>query len=101
MVSTNQEDNNEYKLSNSTRYFAPTRTMFIDEELHHLTNREHTFMLHLLENNSIITYEEIRQLVNLGTMDAKRCFVKNLRKKVPKNLIRNVSGVGYKLTQYK
>ncbi len=31
------------------------------------------------------------------TQNALRLFIKNLRKKLPKNMIKNVQGIGYKL----
>ncbi|OUR70222.1 hypothetical protein A9Q76_08020 [Arcobacter sp. 31_11_sub10_T18] len=86
-----------YELSDSTKYFAPTRTMFVGSHKHHLTHREHIFIVHLLQCNSIMTYAEINKLIGASTLNANRLFIKNFRKKVPKNMVKNVAGIGYKL----
>jgi len=88
---------NIYELSESTKYFAPTRTMFVGSHRHHLTHREHIFIVHLLQCNSIMTYAEINKLIGASTLNANRLFIKNFRKKVPKNMVKNVAGIGYKL----
>lgn len=71
-----------------------------DEEIK-LTKKQISF-LELLFNNSnrIVTYSEIEEYVwddDVMTENSIRSLVKNLRKKLPKNLIENLSGIGYKL----
>lgn len=66
-----------------------------------LTRKEILF-LELLFNNSfrVVSYDEIDNYVwedSVMTDGSIRSLVKNLRKKLPKNLIENLSGVGYKL----
>jgi len=86
-----------YDLSATTKYSVPTRTMFVGSHKHHLTHREHIFMVHLLQCNSIMTYAEINKLIGTSTLNANRLFIKNFRKKVPKHMVKNVAGIGYKL----
>ncbi len=86
-----------YELSDSSKYFVPTRTMFVGSNKHHLTHREHIFVVHLLQCNSIMTYAEINKLIGASTLNANRLFIKNFRKKVPQNMLKNVAGIGYKL----
>jgi DNA-binding response OmpR family regulator len=66
-----------------------------------LTKREDLFIKLLLKKRGIVTYFEMDKFLNIEYKDfsvnAKRLFVKNLRKKLPKNLLANISGVGYKL----
>jgi len=56
---------------------------------------------YLLTKRGIFTYLEMDEFLNIDykefTVNAKRLFVKNLRKKLPQNLLANISGVGYKL----
>ena len=66
-----------------------------------LTKKEILF-LELLFNNSfrIVSYDEIESYVwenSVMTENSIRSLVKNLRRKLPLNLIENLSGVGYKL----
>jgi DNA-binding response OmpR family regulator len=66
-----------------------------------LTKREDLFIKLLLKKRGIVTYFEMDKFLNIDYKDfsvnAKRLFVKNLRKKLPENLLTNISGVGYKL----
>ena len=66
-----------------------------------LTKREDLFIKLLLKKRGIVTYFEMDTFLNIEykdfTVNAKRLFVKNLRKKLPENLLLNISGVGYKL----
>lgn len=69
------------------------------EELQ-LTKKENNFLKLLLTKNRIITYEEIENQIwddeFIMTQNALRLFIKNLRKKLPTNVIKNVQGTGYK-----
>jgi len=63
-----------------------------------LSTREAMFLQHL-SRKGIITYEEIASLWRQGppTDNAIRSFVRHLRKKLPKGLLENRSGIGYAL----
>ena len=66
-----------------------------------LTKREDIFIKLLLKKRAIVTYLEMDEFLNIEykefTVNAKRLLVKNLRKKLPQDLLINISGVGYKL----
>ncbi len=66
-----------------------------------LTKKEMAFLELLLQNvHRIVAYEEFQQYVwghTIMTDDAIRSLVRNLRSKLPKDIITNISGVGYKL----
>jgi DNA-binding response OmpR family regulator len=66
-----------------------------------LTKKEIAF-LELLFNNAhrIVTYNELQEHVwqdSVMTDNAIRSLVKNLRHKLPRDIISNLSGIGYKL----
>ncbi|WP_072680434.1 response regulator transcription factor [Arcobacter sp. LA11] len=66
-----------------------------------LTRKEILFLELLFKNSfRIVSYDEIDSYVwedSVMTESSIRSLVKNLRKKLPVNLIENLSGVGYKL----
>lgn len=66
-----------------------------------LTKKENIFLKLLLDKKRIITYTEIENFIwsddNIMTQNALRLFIKNFRKKLPKNILKNIQGVGYQL----
>ncbi|DAB36081.1 MAG TPA: DNA-binding response regulator [Sulfurospirillum cavolei] len=66
-----------------------------------LTKKEISFLELLFHNqHRIVTYEEFQTYVwgdAVMTDDAIRSLVRNLRNKLPKDIIVNLSGIGYKL----
>lgn len=66
-----------------------------------LNKKEISFMELLIRNeNRVVKYEEIQNKVwrdNVMTDSALRSVVLHLRKKLPTNIINNLSGIGYKL----
>lgn len=68
-----------------------------------LTKKENTFFKLLISKNRIITYEELETNIwdedSVMTSNAMRLFIKNFRKKLPKDFLKNVQGVGYKLVR--
>ena len=72
-----------------------------DEE-HILTKKECHFLSLLINKSRIITYNEMENIIwtddNIMTANAMRLFTKNFRKKLPPNTLKNVQGIGYKLT---
>lgn len=66
-----------------------------------LTKKENTFLKLLISKNRIITYEELENNIwdedSIMTANAMRLFIKNFRKKLPENFLKNIQGVGYKL----
>lgn len=68
-----------------------------------LTKKENIFLKLLVNKNRIITYEEIENAIwdddTIITTNALRLFIKNFRKKLPKDILKNIQGVGYKLVR--
>jgi len=66
-----------------------------------LNKKEVSFFEVLITNqNRIVTYEELQEYVwgdDVMTDSALRSLVRNLRKKLPTDIIFNLSGVGYRL----
>ncbi len=66
-----------------------------------ITKKESKFLKMLLNESRIITYNEMK--IRLwdyhidATPSAIRCFVRDIKKKLPLNTLKNYSGVGYKL----
>ncbi len=71
------------------------------DELIFLTKKEILFLELLFKNiNTITSYEELQRVVwqdSIMTDNALRSLVRNLRKKLPKDFIVNLSGIGYKV----
>ncbi len=83
---------------------------FKEEELYHLkenillTKKEKMFFLLLSKNSKkVFTYSEIISYLwedsysDSDKIDPLKTIIKNLRKKLPKNTIKNIFGTGYKL----
>ena len=66
-----------------------------------LSKRENNFLNLLLNKRGIITYCEMTQILSTSyddlTQNAIRVFIRDFRKKLPQNSLRNIQGVGYKL----
>jgi len=71
------------------------------EEEFILTKKENMFLKMLIIKGRIITYEEIENILwedtSVMTQNALRLFIKNLRKKLPKDILKNIQGSGYRL----
>ena len=68
--------------------------------LFELTKREGALLRLLLEKKGVCTYAYIEENVWEGevmSLNALRLLVKNLRKKLPKGLPKNIQGIGYSL----
>ena len=68
-----------------------------------LTKKENNFLKLLLSKNRIITYGELGTNIwdedSIMTANAMRLFIKNFRKKLPKDFLKNIQGIGYKLVR--
>jgi len=66
-----------------------------------LTKREVLFLRMLITSDSIITYEDMTKVLSENqddlTLNAMRLFTKNLKKKLPSNILKNIRNTGYKL----
>ena len=83
-----------YKNKNQTK---------VNGKIFDLSLKESLFIEKLMDNNRIISYDEIEYDIWNGkvmSQNALRLFVKNLRKKLPKDFIKNVSNQGYILGNF-
>ena len=89
-----------YELPCGYHYNFDHKHLTYQDELIHLNKKEAIFLELLLHNKQrIVTYEELQVQVwqdDVMTDSALRSLVRNLRKKLPKDFITNLSGVGYR-----
>jgi DNA-binding response OmpR family regulator len=82
-------------------YDMDYKILTYNEESFHLSKKEIAFLELLIRNkHRIVSYEEIQNQVwqeDFMTDNAIRSLVNGLRRKLPKSLIENLSGIGYKL----
>lgn len=72
--------------------------IILNEETHSLSLKENLFLDKIINQNRIISYDEIEYDIWDGkdmSQNALRLFIKNLRKKLPKDFIKNVPNHGY------
>ncbi len=95
------EKNKVFNLNEDYLYNSENLTIKNAEEEFLLTKKESQFLNMLLNKNRLITYEELENNVwdedSVMTPNAMRLFIKNFRKKLPKDLLKNIQGTGYKL----
>lgn len=98
------EDKSKFSiyLSKESSYNAYTHTLKYKDKEIQLTNNEALFMNLLSSHNSrIVSYEEIENAIwpyDGMSSDAIRSLVRGLRKKLQVDVIKNISGSGYKLS---
>ncbi|QKF82621.1 DNA-binding response regulator [Halarcobacter ebronensis] len=72
-----------------------------DHQEFKLTKKENLFLNLLIKKNRIISYQEMENVIwtedSIMTPNAMRLFIKNFRKKLPPDTLRNVQGTGYRL----
>ncbi|MEN8717461.1 MAG: response regulator transcription factor [Sulfurovum sp.] len=90
-----------FNLNEDYLYDSENLTIKNCDEEFLLTKKESQFLNMLLNKNRLITYEELENNVwdedSVMTPNAMRLFIKNFRKKLPKDLLKNIQGTGYKL----
>lgn len=87
-------------LKNDFIFDKYNKSLFKDEEIVPLSNKEVALLDLLIQNeNKVLTYEDIDKNIWNENMsqDVLRTIIKQLRKKTYKELIKNVSGIGYRL----
>lgn len=96
-----QNKNDEVlELSNDIKFNYIKQTIIKNSEEISLNKKERLLLNLLIENkNKVLTYESIEYHVweDPVSMDALKSLIKDLRKKTSKELIKNVSKIGYKL----
>ena len=91
---------NVLKLKNDLMYDSFNKTLFKSKKIIPLTKKEIEFLDYLIQNSlRAIGYNELNEMIWDGfmTQDALRSLIKELRKKTYKELIKNVSGIGYRI----
>ena len=81
------------------------RELYYKDELVILRKRDKEFLLLLHENrNRVLSYETIEEYIwkdKSMSMSALKTFIKELRQRLPIDLIANVPQEGYKLAKFK
>ena len=101
-VNSLQEDNsNIVKLDENSYFDTFNKNLVINNEIIKLRAKELIFLELLIKNkNRYVSYEEIENYVwsnSVMTKDALKTLVKNLKTKIPKDLILNLTNSGYKI----
>lgn len=81
-------------------YDTAQKTILHEDTTYELTKKESKLLDLLLYKDAIITYEEIEQKLwdnEYMSLNALRLMIKNLRKKLPEGVLKNIQGIGYKL----
>ena len=95
------DDSKIYNLSRTCIFDYSKSIITNEDESFDLTKKENSFLKILITKNRIISYDEMENLIwdedSIMTANAMRLFIKNFRKKLPKNSLKNIQGTGYKL----
>lgn len=95
------DTSNIINLSENSSFDIYNKTLICDKELIKLRTKELDLLTLLLKNqNRYVSYEEIENIVwyeSAMSKDALKTVIKNLKSKLPKNTISNLSGTGYKI----
>ncbi|RXJ84623.1 winged helix-turn-helix domain-containing protein [Arcobacter cloacae] len=94
------KNSNIVNLKNGFIYDEYNKNLFRDNQMIVLTKKGKLFLDFLIKNRTkALSYEEINTEVwnNLMTQDALRSLIKEIRKKTYKEIIKNVSGIGYRI----
>jgi DNA-binding response OmpR family regulator len=96
-----REDDKKIELQDGWIYDNLEKTITSDKNVvYDLTKKEAKLLDMLLKKKNVLSYEEIE--VNLWddeymSLNALRLMIKNFRKKLPANALKNIQGYGYKL----
>lgn len=96
----NSRKSNIITLNNDFIYDSYNKTLFKNAQIVPLTKKELLFLHFLIKNSTkVLNYDEISKEIwnNEMSHDALRSLVKEIRKKTYKKLIKNVSGIGYRV----
>lgn len=94
------KNSNIVNLKNDFIYDEYNKNLFKDNQIITLTKKGKLFLDFLIKNRTrALSYEEINTEVWNGfmTQDALRSLIKEIRKKTYKEIIKNVSGIGYRI----
>ncbi|MCD4758836.1 MAG: response regulator [Arcobacteraceae bacterium] len=92
---------NIVNISNDTLFDTYNKTLITNNEIVKLRTKELDLLSLLIKNKTrYVTYEEIENYIwydSVMTKDALKTIIKNLKSKLPKDTISNLSGTGYKI----
>lgn len=101
LKSLEDDESNIVKLKDGLVFDMFNLVLFKDEEIIRLRTKEIDLLKLLIKNkNRYVTYEEIENYIwqdQAMTKDALKTLVKNIKIKMAKELILNLSGIGYKI----
>jgi DNA-binding response OmpR family regulator len=96
-----KNESNIVKLDEFTFFDTFNKNLISNNEIIKLRAKELAFLELLIKNkNRYVTYEEIENYVwddSVMTKDALKTLVKNIKTKIPKDLILNLTNSGYKI----
>ena len=99
--SLKEDSSNIVKLDESTYFDLFNKNLVINDEVVKLRAKEILFLELLIKNkNRYVTYEEIENFVwfdSVMSKDALKTLVKNIKTKIPKDKILNLTNSGYKI----
>ena len=93
-------DKSIFEIENGFVFDIFNKTLFFEKEQISLTKKELLFLELLVKNHKrAVKYDELNNYIWEGEMseDAMRSVVKELRKKISKQAIKNISGIGYQV----
>ncbi len=97
----NKKESNIVFLNSDLKFDMYNLTLVQNADLVKLRTKEVDFLYLLLKNkNRYVTYQEIENFVwnnEVMSKDALKTLVKNIKKKIPKEMILNLTGTGYKI----
>jgi DNA-binding response OmpR family regulator len=97
----NEEKRCIVTLSDSSYYDQLNRTLVVNKQIVPLTHNEMLLLSLLIKNlNSLVPYSEIKNKIwnyEEYYMDALRSLVRSLRHKIGEVVIKNISGMGYRI----
>jgi len=95
-----KKNDKEVDLGSNIFYKIESQTIIKDKESISLNKKERQLLNLLIKNqNKVLSYEELEYHIwdDSISRDALKSLVKDLRKKTSKEIIKNISGIGYKL----
>ncbi len=99
--SLENNQSNIIQLDSNTTFDIFNKNLVVNDEIVKLRTKELAFLELLLKNKDrYVSYSEIENFVwdeSVMTKDALKTLVKNLKTKIPKNLILNLTNSGYKI----
>ncbi|WP_424688754.1 MAG: response regulator transcription factor [Halarcobacter ebronensis] len=94
-------NSNIIKLDENTTFDTFNQVLLMNKEIVKIRKKEQDLLYLLCKNlNRFVTYKEIENYVwqdSVMSKDALKTVIKNLKSKIPKDLIINLSGTGYKI----